>query len=249
MQGWPCWPPREVGWSFPFRYGGWKKAGGGDPRVNSESSVSPVVAVFHAALQATAGFARAFHVENSVLLTGQLVIIDEKLFEFLYEFLAQVAHVLHVGVTVICALDGHDAVVPFFVFFLSLLAFNYSDHAAFQQAARKCRLVHKDQHIERIAIIGLCGRNKAEVIGERHPGGQDSLQRKNFQFRIEHVLVAASLRRFDDYLDQIVVIFNYRLEPGWVGKCILRNLFFAHGSSFVAYLSLAICSGLISCRR
>ena len=81
------------------------------------------------------------------------MVVDEELLEFAHEFLSQVFHVLHMGVTMILQLDRYYSIVPFCFLFFRFFALDDADYAAFQQAARKSGLIHQHQHINRIAIL------------------------------------------------------------------------------------------------
>jgi hypothetical protein len=53
----------------------------------------------HSFFDAPSGLARPSHIENAILLAAQFVVIHEEFFEFRYEFLSQIIHVLDVRVT------------------------------------------------------------------------------------------------------------------------------------------------------
>jgi hypothetical protein len=55
----------------------------------------------------------------------------------------------------IVLLDCYYAVVPLRLFLLPLFAFDDANTAAFQEASRKCRFVHQNEHINWVAILGL----------------------------------------------------------------------------------------------
>ena len=98
---------------------------------------------FDARFNATARLTGTLHIENVVFLARQLVVIDEELFQFLHELLAQVADVLDVGVAVVFFLDADDPIVALAFLFLPLFAFYHPDHAALHKHAGKSRLVHQ----------------------------------------------------------------------------------------------------------
>src|SRR5688572_8793425 len=99
--------------------------------------------------------------------------------------------------------NGNESWVflPFLLFLR--IGFQDADQPAFQQAARKCGLVHEDQDVNRISIIALCGRNKTEIVWKHHSFRQNFGKLKHSQIGIIFEFVPASLGRFNDDLHAI----------------------------------------------
>jgi hypothetical protein len=134
----------------------------------------------HSFFDAPSGFARPSHIENAILLAAQFVVIHEEFFEFRYEFLSQIIHVLDVRVTMIVLLDRNHSIVPHSFHSLALLALDNPDRAAFQQTPRKRGLIHQDQYIYRIAILGLRGRHKSKIVRNAIPAGKTFFNSNTF---------------------------------------------------------------------
>ena len=150
--------------------------------------------VFHSVRDAAAGLRRAFHVNDFVFLALQFVIVHEKFFQLLHEFLAEFFDMADVGITVIGFLNGDDSVVTLAFFLLALLTLNDAYDAAFEQAAGRGGLVHQHEHVRRIAVFGFGRRNEAEVVRKGHPGRQHLFQSELLVFT-ERVFVSAALGR------------------------------------------------------
>jgi len=168
----------------------------------------------HSLFDAPSSFARPSHIENAILLAAQFVVIHEEFFEFRYEFLSQIIHVLDVRVTMIVLLDRNHSIVPHSFHSLALLALDNPDRAAFQQTPRKRGLIHQDQYIYRIAILGLRGRHKSKIVRECHSGRQSLFQLEHLLLGVIGVLVAASFASFYDDLNPVPVIAVARSEAG-----------------------------------
>src|SRR5437764_13568557 len=93
--------------------------------------------------------------------------------------------------------DCNHPIVAVLSLLTLLLSFDDSEGITLQQAARKRRLVHEDQHIERIPIVGLGRRHETEVVWKRHALRQHSLKKINTKLRLEGILVAGALRSFN----------------------------------------------------
>jgi hypothetical protein len=77
-----------------------------------------------------ASSSRAFHGQNTILFTAQLVIIYEKFFELELELLTEIIDVPHFLKTVVVTLDSHDPIVSLFLLLASLLSFDDPNDAA-----------------------------------------------------------------------------------------------------------------------
>jgi hypothetical protein len=151
--------------------------------------------VFHSVRNAAARFSRSFHVQYSIFLALQFMVVYKKLFQLLHELLAEFFVMADVGVTMIRCLDGDDSVVALPFFLLPLPTLDDSDEAAFQQAAGRGGLVHQHEHVRRIAVFGFGRRNEAEVVREGHPGRQRLFQSEDSLVFTERVFVSAALGR------------------------------------------------------
>src|SRR6266704_4738617 len=97
--------------------------------------------------------------------------------------------------------NRYKSIVSLLLSILALLAFNYSDQTGLNHATRKCRRIHQQQNISRIAIIGLRRRNKTKIVGKGHSVGKHAVQSEGTQVGIELVLVSTTLRRLDHHVD------------------------------------------------
>lgn len=62
------------------------------------------------------------------------------------------------------------------------------------------RLGHQDEHVERVAVLALGGRDEPGVEGKAHPFGEDHPRRERFRFWIERELRANRFGCIDDPL-------------------------------------------------
>src|ERR1035437_4809226 len=123
----------------------------------------------------------------------------------------QVVRPPDVGVLVIRLCYRKQAVVANLFFPLQLLTFDDTDEARTHHDAGKGRLIHEQQHIDRVAIGRERLRKKAEVVGKYHARGQNLFEGKDSLFWIVGKLVAASLRGLNNDLKDIAVLLVYRL--------------------------------------
>src|ERR1700743_1423062 len=93
--------------------------------------------------------------------------------------------------------DRNDPIISYLLLAGTLIALDHSDDSALQNTAREGRLVHQNQHINGIAVVGLGGGNKSEGVGKRHTGGQHLFQLKDALVGIEGELITAALWSFD----------------------------------------------------
>ena len=96
---------------------------------------------------------------------------------------------------------------------LGLFCFDDTEQPACDETADKSRLIHHDQHIERIAIAAARLWNEPEIIGKNRAGGQDTTEGKKLQFFVPGILVSAALRRVDD--DIQLAGFSGRTDEAW----------------------------------
>src|SRR5262249_36597773 len=149
---------------------------------------------------------RSFHIENLVPFALKLMVVHEKLLQFPHEFLTKIPDMTDMGVTVVGLLNSDDAIVAPSLLFLALLSLNYTDDSAFQQTARKGGLIHENKNIGRIAVFSLRRRDKTEIVRKRHPRRQHPLEGEDLLLFIKCILIAASLGRFDNYLNLAVSV-------------------------------------------
>ena len=114
---------------------------------------------------------------------------------------------------------GNQAVVPHLFLPIELLAFNHTDQPGANSTTWEGRLIHKQQNIDRVSIRCNCPWQKSEIIRKHHPSGENFLERKYPLLRIESEFVAAVCRRFDDDLDDAVVLDQ------WLQLCWIREKF------------------------
>src|SRR5579862_4948852 len=163
------------------------------------------------------------------------MVVDEKLFEFLQEMLAQIIKSFYIGPAVCILFHGDDSIISNFTFFPNLLAFDHAYGPAGERTSRKCGLVHQDEYIDRIAIIGFSGRNKSKVIGERHSSGQNLVQFEEVLFGVKGKLVPAAFWSFDDDPQHTLVVGIERLQPGGISQSILRTVLPGHLVSLMTF--------------
>src|ERR1700676_1253742 len=166
------------------------------------------------------------------LFCAQLMIVDEEFFELTQEQLTQVVHMLDVGKAVIFVRYRDNSVVPFFVFLVVLLAFDDSDQPTLHNDARKRGFIHQHQNIDGITGSTFSSRDESEIVRKCHACGQNFLQFKYPLFRIKRVLVTAPFRRFDNHLDDFIVVAIQSLKPSWVRQPALGIAIFTHESSY-----------------
>ncbi len=119
---------RCLSFMVPFR------ALGGGRITRSAFSLSHV---FHSIRNAAPRLCRAFHVQNSIFLALQIVIVHKKFFQLLHELLAELFDMADMGITVIRFLDGNDSVVALAFLLVSLLTLDDSDDAALSRQPAK----------------------------------------------------------------------------------------------------------------
>src|SRR5689334_10977639 len=134
------------------------------------------------------------------------MVVDKELFQLSYKLLSQVIDGFNVFPTVRFLLDGDDAVIPLFVFLVSLFSFNDPNGTAGQHASGECRLIHQVQNVYGIAVVGLGRRHESEVEGKGHSGWQYFFQFEDPLVWVEGELVSASFWSLDHDTQHLFVI-------------------------------------------
>lgn len=171
-----------------------------------------------AGVHAAPRFFGSVHVQDLESLSCQFVIVDEELLEFLDERLAQIVNVLNRRVTMVVLLDRHETIVSYALLAVDLLAFDDADESTLEQAAGKCRFIHQNEHIDRIAVVSQRRRYESEVVRKGHTGWKYFLEREHVLLWIEGVFVPAVFWSFDDHLNGMVVLGD-RLESKRIAEC------------------------------
>jgi hypothetical protein len=93
--------------------------------------------------------------------------------------------------------NGDKPVIAFGCPTLRLLGLDHPKDARLHEAAGKGRLIHEQQHIERIAIIPPRPGNRAEVERENGAIRQNGFQLVTAGIKIERVLITTASGRLD----------------------------------------------------
>jgi len=125
-------------------------------------------------------------------------------------------------------LNRNDAIVPNSFLAFPLIALDHTDHATRQNAACEGRLVHQNEYIDRVSVVGLCGRDETEIIGKSHSRGKYFLKFEDAFFRVEGKFVPTALGCPDDDAEFSVVIDIEAFKD-----CRSVQSFFLHGSPFL----------------
>src|ERR1700730_5282624 len=134
-------------------------------------------------------------------------------------------------IAMIHLLDGHNTIIAFGLALFSLFALYDTDGATLQQTSRKGRFVHQHEYVGRVAIFSQGGWNKSEVIRKGHPGWQHLRKLEYLLFGIERIFVAASFRRFDDNLNDVIVFWVPGRETNRVRETVTLLLWHWWGLS------------------
>ena len=124
----------------------------------------------------------------------------------------------------VVVLNRNDSVITRCLIAVVLFGLDNSDRPTREDAARERGLIHKHQHIDRIAVFRTSGRDESEVIRKRHACGQNLLQMKDLFFEVKGVLVPATLRRFDYDADGLFIVLR-QCQRRWVPKAGRANSF------------------------
>ena len=81
-----------------------------------------------------------------------LVVIHKELTDFSHQLFGNILDIGDAGVNVTLLFHGHQTVIACLLPIVLLLALDRADQTALDHAPRKSRLVHQDQHVDRIAI-------------------------------------------------------------------------------------------------
>ena len=106
------------------------------------------------------------------------MVVDEKILELFKEVPGQIFKALDVGMHVIGLGDGYEAVVANPLLALKLFTFDDANKPGKQETAREGWLVHQDEHVDGIAVVGDGAGQEAEVVGKGHSSGENFLQEK-----------------------------------------------------------------------
>jgi hypothetical protein len=164
-----------------------------------------------------------FAAEKFVLLSLEVMVVDEELLEFGEEILGKIGGAGDLGVEVVGLSDGQQAVVAGGLFAVALFAFDDSDETGAEEAAGECGLVHEDENVDGIAVGGNGTGKKAEVVGELHAGRKDFFEGEDLLIGVEGVFVATALGGFDDDLKDVVLVDGLELNG------IREGTVFCHG--------------------
>jgi len=94
--------------------------------------------------------------------------------------------------------------------FLGLARDDHSDQAGRDEATWKCRLVHDDDHVERVTVFPSSARYRAEIVWKDMSCRQYTRELEAAQRFVELELVTAATGCVDDDVDELRVGF-----PGW----------------------------------
>src|ERR1700733_5033069 len=111
--------------------------------------------------------------------------------------------------------DGHEPVVAHSLLPIDLFSFDNAYETRTYSAAGKCWLIHKKEHIDWISVLSHRLREKAKIIWKHHPSGKYLFERKDPLVWIESKLIAATLRSFDNDLEDAILPVD-RLKLGRV---------------------------------
>src|SRR6202022_2531455 len=85
----------------------------------------------------------SFTSQQSILLSFEVVIVHEEIFELMYPFRGQVLERPDIGVHVVRLSDGYEPVISYFVFTVHLFPFNHSNQVSANRNPWKRRLIHQ----------------------------------------------------------------------------------------------------------
>src|SRR5947209_9243302 len=102
--------------------------------------------------------------------------------------------------------NGDQAIVAFLFSVFRLLSFDNAYQPRLDNASRKSRLIHKDEDIERIAILSFGRWDETEIVRKDHAFRKHLLEREAAPVGIESVLVVTALRRLNHHLHLSVLI-------------------------------------------
>ena len=114
-------------------------------------------------------------------LSFQLIIVDEEIFQIVGDLFGQVGHFFDVLEDIGTFGNGEEPIIPdhlLAALFFGLFGCDAADDAAFDDDARKTIEFGNDDHVEGVAVLPFCLRDKSEVVGKDHPGREDLAQFK-----------------------------------------------------------------------
>src|SRR5438270_3441002 len=106
--------------------------------------------------------------EQLVLLALELVVVDEEILQLAQELLWQIVQFANHRVHMIRIRDRHQPVVANPLLSIDLLSLDNANKPRGNQHARIRRLIHQQQHVDRIAVIRHGLGKKSEIIRKRH---------------------------------------------------------------------------------
>ena len=126
------------------------------------------------------------------------LVVDEKCFDLLQDFRVQVFERPCLGVQkrLICHRDQSIIAICVSLFFL--FSFEGSNYRAFNQTSWEERIIGEDEHVQRIAVLGLCGRYKTKIVWKHHPFRHHFGQLELSGRRLVLYFVPAAFWGFDD---------------------------------------------------
>jgi hypothetical protein len=150
-----------------------------------------------------------FASEKLVALAFEAMVVDEEVLELAEELLWQILWAMDIGVEMVFFGDGKQTVIADLFLAVELFSLDDSDESGANGNTRVCRLVHQQEHVNGITVGGKRSRQKAEVVGEGHPGRENFVEREDALVGIEGELVAARFGRFDNDLEAAVMFVNW----------------------------------------
>jgi hypothetical protein len=104
------------------------------------------------------------------------MIIDKELLNVLYKGLAYVIECLQIRILMIFHGHSYKTIIACGLAVFDLLSFDYTDHAAFDYAARKRRLIHEQENIDGIAVVTSVEGTNPKSYGNVIPSGKTLLR-------------------------------------------------------------------------
>src|SRR4051812_17440674 len=114
---------------------------------------------------------------------------------------------------------GDDSVVTYLLLAVKLLTFDDSDETSPNCATGKGRLIHQQQDVDGIPILGAGSRQETEIVGKHHSGRKNLLQSEDTLIRIKSELIPVAHRRLHYHLKNAILLI-YRLQLCWIHKTL-----------------------------
>lgn len=167
------------------------------------------------------------------------VVRYEEVFDLVDEVLVQVVERPHVVMVAGVGGDGEQSVVALGFGFLGLLGIKAADEPRRDEAADEGWLVHQDQHVDGVTVVGFSRGHGTEVVREKRACGQHAAQLVQPMLLVPLELVPATLGRIDDDMERIGVVLVKWGQAEGVGchgylrvPITLCRVFFVFYSSF-----------------